>query len=256
MRKTICLFLLSFAVSANASNMTEADFDRALARIESTYQPYFRAKGQTLEIEKDWIDGTANAFADREGETFIVEVYGGLARHSLITEDAFLLFVCHELGHHIGGAPIPEGYDWPSFEGQSDYFAAAKCLKRVLDPQNPLPASDVDPVLATKCSETFKAPADQRTCERVGMAGQSAAKFFHMIEKKGLPPSFATPDQTVVSKTRASHANSQCRLDTYLAGATCNSDLSLNPDVLDPSKNVCWQGREPVGFRPRCWFKP
>lgn len=236
--------------------MTEADFDKALARIESTHQHYFKSKGQLLQIDADWQEGIANAFADREGETFIIEVYGGLARHPLITEDAFLLFICHELGHHIGGAPTAKDLGWPALEGQSDYFAAAKCLKRVLDPSKPLAPSDVDPVLRAKCSESFSDSSDRQTCERVGMAGQSAANFFHMIEKKGLPPSFATPDQTQVSKTMVSHANSQCRLDTYLAGAVCVSNLALNPDVTDPSKNVCWQGRDRVGFRPRCWFKP
>lgn len=256
MRITLCLLLVSFALTVNASNMTEADFDRALARIESVYQPDFKAKGQTLEIEKDWVEGIANAFADRVGQTFTIEVYGGLARHNLISEDSFLLLVCHELGHHIGGAPIPKGYDWPSYEGQSDYFAAAKCLKRVLDPANTLSPSEVDPLLATKCAETYKSASDQRVCERVGMAGLSAANFFHMIEKKGLPPSFATPDQTEVTKTLTSHAKAQCRLDTYLAGAICNSNLTINPDAVDASKNVCWQGREQVGFRPRCWFKP
>ncbi len=256
MRIVLCLLLLSITCTATSSNMTEADFDRALERLESTYQPYFKAKGQTLEIEKDWVEGIANAFADRVGETFIVEVYGGLARHNLITEDAFSLIVCHELGHHIGGAPIPKGYDWPSYEGQSDYFAASKCLKRVLDPAITPPSSEVDPVLAIKCAESFKLPTDQRACERVGMAGLAAANFFHMIEKKGLPPSFATPDPTQVSKTLSSHAKAQCRLDTYLAGAVCNSNLTINPDITDASKNVCWQGRELVGFRPRCWFKP
>lgn len=256
LRLLALLLPLTISITAAAANMSEADFDRALDRIESTYQPHFKAKGQTLEFEKDWLEGTANAFADRIGETFIIEVYGGLARHSLITEDAFLLFICHELGHHIGGAPTGKNLGWPSLEGQSDYFAAAKCLKRVLNPELTLTPSEVDPLLRTKCSESFKLSGDRQVCERVGMAGLSAANFFHMIEKKSLPPSFATPDQTQVTKTMVSHANSQCRLDTYLAGAICPADPTINPDVNDPAKNLCWQGRDRVGYRPRCWFKP
>ncbi len=235
--------------------MTEADFDRALARVEAAHQKFFTDKGQKLVIDKDWLEGIVNAFADREGETFIVEVYGGLARDPMITEDAFLLFVCHELGHHLGGAPTAKNLGWPSLEGQADYFAALKCMKRVLDPAKALTASEVDQVLSIKCAESFKLQSERQICERIGMAGLSAANFFHSIEKKGLPPSFTTPDQTQVAKTLVTHANSQCRLDTYLAGALCKTDLALNPAVTDQSKNVCWQGIASVGFRPNCWFK-
>ena len=239
---------------AYSSDMNEQDYDQALARIESTHQKFFTEKNQRLEIESDWVEGIANAFADRIGETFILEVYGGLARHPLITTDAFSLLVCHELGHHIGGAPTPKGYQWPTLEGQADFFAALKCMKRVLaeDPAAPAvvlgaPAT-IDAILSAKCAKSFENPTDRRICERIGMAGLSAANFFHGIEKKGLPPNFATPDLTQVPKTLTSHARSQCRLDTYLAAATCSTDLAINPHPTDSSKESC--------ERPRCWFKP
>jgi len=46
-----------------------------------------------------------NAYAsvDKQGQQFI-HMFGGLARHPLMTEDAFLLVACHEFGHHYGGA--------------------------------------------------------------------------------------------------------------------------------------------------------
>jgi hypothetical protein len=58
-------------------------------------------------------------------------VYGGLARHGEITPDGFALVLCHEIGHHLGGVPRYSGANgWASNEGQSDYFAATKCLRR------------------------------------------------------------------------------------------------------------------------------
>jgi hypothetical protein len=36
-------------------------------------------------------------------------MFGGLARHELVTDDGFMMVVCHETGHHLGGAPRYNG---------------------------------------------------------------------------------------------------------------------------------------------------
>ena len=56
-------------------------------------------------------------------------MFGGLARHKLVTPDGFALVACHEMGHHLGGAPRRGG--WASNEGQSDYYATTKCARRI-----------------------------------------------------------------------------------------------------------------------------
>jgi Zn-dependent protease with chaperone function len=54
-------------------------------------------------------------------------MFGGLARDPLVTKDGFSAVICHEIGHHIAGAPR-KGFSWASNEGQADYFATTKCL--------------------------------------------------------------------------------------------------------------------------------
>lgn len=73
-----------------------------------------------------------NASAQRMGSTWVVNMYGGLARHNEITIDGFALVLCHEIGHHLGGAPKYGGFNtWGTNEGGSDYFATLKCLRRI-----------------------------------------------------------------------------------------------------------------------------
>ena len=113
--------------------ITEAQFNRVIDRISKLYTPVVSRLGGTLSIKRNWNDGTVNAYASRSGKTWNVAMFGGLARHETVTEDGFALVVCHELGHHIGGAPKKVSYysnSWASNEGQADYFANLKCLRK------------------------------------------------------------------------------------------------------------------------------
>ena len=78
-----------------------------------------------------------NAFAKQGASTWEVHMYGGLARHQAVTADGFALVVCHELGHHLGGAPQKVDWfgrlRWASNEGQADYWGTAKCFRKLLE---------------------------------------------------------------------------------------------------------------------------
>lgn len=240
-------------------NTTEQEFKQVLAKIKARHDRFFTEAGNRLRIDSDWIDGTANAFADRDGNTFIIEVFGGLARHPLITKDAFTLLVCHEMGHHLGGAPTGRDLGWPSYEGQSDYFSTLKCLRRIfIDEDNiiALRGQSLDPVLMQKCKTAFNNRLEQAICVRSGLAGLSVAQFLYSFDKRGPAPSFAQKDPTQVEKTQTAHAPAQCRLDTYVAGALCRADLSRNPDPHQHDVGVCTEQTDVNGARPRCWYKP
>ena len=91
--------------ASKRSDMTEHRFLEILDWFEAYYKDDISALGAELKIISDWKESMANAFAQREDNTWIIRVLGGLARHHLMTEDAFILVLCHEMGHHIGGAP-------------------------------------------------------------------------------------------------------------------------------------------------------
>ena len=147
-----------------------------------------------------------------------------LARHKTITTDGFALVACHEIGPHIGGAPRYAGEDWASNEGQADYFATLKCLRRVWQSEDNGAAvrnMTVPAFLSNSCKTQWADKADQEHCVLVAKAGDSVAKLFAALGRNAKAPKFDTPDPKVVTATNDNHPATQCRLDTYFQGALC-----------------------------------
>ncbi len=242
-------------------SVTEADFNRILDKVEQVYAPIIRSYGGNLLIRRKWSDGTVNAYANREGSNYTVEMFGGLARHRTITDDAFTLVACHEVGHHIGGVPrySDQGGTWASTEGQSDYFAVTKCLRKIfLDEENDdiVKGMKIDPLVKTKCESQFSIPNDIAICKRISMAGLSSASLFADMSGQSFPR-FETPDRNVVTRTYESHPAFQCRLDTYFQGANCIIGENEEIGQSDPNVGTCNREQKfTEGLRPLCWFKP
>lgn len=244
-----------------SGGLTEEQFNAVIDKIEAIYAPIVDDMGGKLKINRKWTDGTANANATRFFGTWTVNMYGGLARHETITEDGFALVLCHELGHHLGGAPKVGMFlnKWASNEGQADYFATLKCLRKAfINDNNAAVVANLNAPehLVKSCSKIYSNEVDKNICIRNGMAGMSVSKFFASMRNSSAP-SFETPDTNVVSNTNDAHPAYQCRLDTYFQGALC--DVSMNEDVSqkDEVQGTCHRtlGHD-IGLRPLCWFKP
>ena len=251
------------AFSKRVGGITEDQFNSVIDKYEALYSPIVKSFGGDLLIERKWTDATVNAYAQQLGTTWKVSMFGGLARHETITEDGFALVVCHELGHHIGGAPrkvSPWSSPWASNEGQSDYFATLKCLRRGWERDNNeeiVRAMNVPETLQKACSAQHIWNQDYYTCIRGGMAGLSVAKLFQALRNSTVEPKFDTPDAKVVTKTYDNHPATQCRLDTYFQGSLCG--ISFHEDVSSSSEvNGTCHGTtgHSKGLRPLCWFKP
>ncbi len=253
-------------ISVNAKRLggiTETQFNDLITKYETLYTPIVKTLGGDLKIERNWTDGTVNAYAQQMGKTWKVSMFGGLARHETITEDGFALVICHEIGHHIGGAPrkiSPWSSPWASNEGQADYFATLKCLRRgweMDDNEAIVRAMNVPEALTKACSEQHLWNQDFFTCVRGGMAGMSVSKLFQALRNATVEPKFDTPDTKVVTKTDDNHPAYQCRLDTYFQGALC--EKSFHEDVVSTSEvtGTCHGSTgHTKGMRPLCWFKP
>jgi hypothetical protein len=255
-------------ISANAksmmnSNIDEAEFNAVIDKVEKVYAPIVEQQGGNLQVIRKWDDGTVNAYAQQSGSTWKVSMFGGLARHEAITPDGFALVVCHEIGHHIGGAPKKRSIwssSWASNEGQADYFATLKCLRKTFRSEDnvKIMSKVLVPLKAKlECHRQFTSDEDRAICERGAMAGMSTAKLFQSLRGEETSPNFTTPDSKVVSKTDDKHPATQCRLDSYFNGALCQLDDNIDVSNDDEAAGVCYRNSgDTKGVRPLCWFAP
>lgn len=245
-----------------AGGLSEAQFNQVLDRVEKLYGPVVAQQGGKLQINRKWTDPTVNASAQQFGGTWVLNMYGGLARHPEITIEGFALVACHEMGHHIGGAPKINGWfgdDWATNEGGADYFATLKCLRNFFgedDNKAILANKQVDPFAEQHCRAQFNGDADQLLCMRGTLAGDSVAGLFMDLRKEKTRPRFDTPDTRVVKEMDDNHPATQCRMDTYFNGAVCHVDKNVPLSNTDYREGSCAQPSDTVGFRPLCWFKP
>ena len=240
------------------NGMTEERFLAIVKSVSDIYAPIVAAKGGILSMNNRWTDDTVNASAQRMGKKWVVNMYGGLARHPLTTDDGFALVVCHELGHHIGGAPR-KGTSWAANEGQADYFGAMKCLRRVLDKEDNIAAISkmtIDAEATKQCEMVYKNASEIALCQRIAMAGKSLGSLLGSLGGSS-SVSFTTPDVSIVTSTNDAHPAAQCRLDTYFNGILCDKSFDQDTSTTDPKVGTCIsRDGYKVGPRPLCWYKP
>jgi hypothetical protein len=250
------------ASSFGAYNISESQFNASIARMEKLYTPIFATQNRQYKVVAAWTDGTVNAFADRAGSVSQVHMFGGLARHPKVTPDAFELVICHETGHHMGGAPRKKSLfstSWAANEGEADYYATITCGRLLWandDNETIVSKMEIPAVVTEQCQKSFDKPNDLAICKREAMAGKSLADTLADLGKTPVTD-FATPSKAVVAKMFDAHPEAQCRLDTYFQGALC---AKTTPSILsdsDPTADVCSQEKGDVlGVRPVCWYKP
>lgn len=213
------------------AGITKEMFNKVVAMGLEIYKPIATENNEKLTINPNWSDSTVNADCSRYYGRVTVNMYGGLARRSEVTPEGFALVLCHELGHAYGGIPyINKGQDDLSAEGQSDYYGAKDCLRKIL-PKLEMPAVTATAYTERRCQELGTQDSiEYKLCIRQLDAAMSLGKLLAVLKEEPIP-SFETPDLTVVEETETSYpATTQCRMDTYH-----NGSLMLE--------------------RPRCWFK-
>ncbi len=201
-----------------------------------------------------------------------------MARHKEMTVDGLVTVLCHEIGHHIGGAPSYPGM-WASNEGQSDYWGTTKCAKRIFSEFDNVEIlkkryakfknkslskrrrikNYLNPTAAEACNRVYDNMDDRALCLRSAMGGFATARLLADAGRAEFPK-FETPSKEEVSRTYDRHPKPQCRLDTYLRGALCNISMDDLVSKRDPNVNVCNRYKtnngNQAGTRARCWYKP
>jgi hypothetical protein len=253
-----------------ATNVTEAQFNATIDEAIAYYGPFLKENfNANFKVNRLWTDSTVNASATQSGNTWTVNMYGGLARRPETTQDGFALVLCHEIGHHLGGYPFSS--NWAADEGSADYFSTLSCARDLWKNQKAKNALSRELITAypkSLCDAQYSNEDDQNLCYRTLLGGKSLGSLLAALG--GTKAAYETPDKKVVSSTVHTHPAGQCRLDTYIAGALCTQDF--DPSVI-PGKDLgskrnskdaeaasgrftCLRTEFKVGPRPLCWFKP
>jgi hypothetical protein len=215
---------------ALAAPIHEERFHSILEKLSTLYASDAAAMGQRFEIKALWENPQVNAFADKRESLWTITVYGGLARDPWMTEDAFTLIACHELGHLFGG--LPEVTNWAgltySSEGQADYYAA-ECFRRFHLDEKPSALEATD-FVKLACETAWNSEKDRVICERAALAAVSVGLVFYARSPWGQRPALETPDLSQRPRVNLmGYPALQCRVDTLFQGAL-------------------------LGPRPKCWF--
>lgn len=240
--------------------LTENDLNEISDRLIKVYADFVKKNYNTkIVINKNWADDQISAYATRpvDGE-FHITVSGGIVRAKGMTKDSLALVLCHELGHHLGGAPRTALYNgWPSAEGQSDYFATAKCLKKYyleLKNEEVDITSNIPEKIIQDCNSSYPNFVDMKICVRSMLASLDFANFLNNLPSTKVPVKLETPDTKVVKGNNINdYPRPQCRFDTLYSGALCTISPEIKTSVEDAGTGYCMDSTR-AGTRPKCWF--
>jgi hypothetical protein len=260
---------LRFPVNPKKGQMSIGVFNAVLRKINSVIpQMPELVSNSKVKIMPMWENDDVNAYAtitqseNNPGvvtQQRIIAMFGGLARHPMMTVDGFALVACHELGHHFGGYPV-KGNSFASAEGQADYYGTTKCLRVVFAGENNVQLMNrraVDMTARLKCNHAFpNNKEDAAICMRSAMAGLALGTTLGSLGSTIEVVKFNTPEKEVVTETNTSYPSTQCRLDTYFRGSLCPEPTNQAMSFSDANKGACRQNSVlDFGSRPVCWFK-
>lgn len=261
MNKSLFLILVSISSFAfsyndfplNADSKSQKNYLSILQTAANKVKPLYDKRGWKLKVGSSWLIDISNAYAFVPSNGVAnLQFYGGLYRDKNVDNDGFLLVFCHEVGHHMAGKPV-SGMGL-SVEGQADYFATHTCMPMMFADQDNadwIQRNRVSLRVMQLCNRTWGFNTSRSfICQRTLSASEGVALLFH--GNRDNKPTLWAQDHSHVETTDPRHPAAQCRLDTFVAGATCNTEN-------DPGSNrgkICTfhQAVERKAIRPGCWF--
>lgn len=251
------------AFDKSIGGLTELETHQLIKRFKLIMTPIVKTQlDKDLIVTLDWEDASVGARTTRDDDNNpVIMMLGGMARHPEMTRDGLLTILCHEIGHHLGGAPKKfrgrtQLRSWSSAEGQSDYYASLYCLPKIFNEETSLSDTSLSFPKSSRESVVMKC-GNNLLCQRIALAGLTVGRLFASLKDYYDMPSFQETDPTEVWETNYGHATPQCRLDTILAGANCSVSSSKKLDPVDPTIGTCSRAlNSSRGVRPLCWYKP
>ncbi len=250
------ILLILVSAFLNQAQAEAAELAQNEERLVQLMTPYAKERGlMGINITKttDFPDN----FGSMEIKGYMIEIaLGSEVRrlHPRLSEDVFSYVLCHELGHFFAGAPLYKNEDSLSTEGQSDYWAAAVCLKKLFRDFPQATVKNLDPFIKKNCDIQFRDKSEQLICYRSAQAGFDFMTEMHYsvakhspVEAKGFyrKPDFTKKETHFLD----GYPTLQCRAETVAAGAFCNtSEKRWNLRIPN------WSCETALTKRPSCWF--
>ena len=252
-----------FSAPLTQNKVTKQFFYDRIQQFQNFWSPLLFEKTQkTLTVQVDHESSKTKIYTTRDmDDNPIIVISENITDHSDITPDAIDFVLCHELGHHLGGAPKKmrgrgqwAKVDWSSVEGQADYFASLKCLPRyyalsVKEKENDKANTGFYAHYSKEDIGKIKTLCREPVCERIILAGLSFSRFYSTLREDWPRPVPGVFTNYRVGQTLSKHPEPQCRLETVVAGTRCFNFYDF--DHEDPRVGACMEGS---GKRPVCWF--
>lgn len=261
------------------SQINPSRADASIALVWNVFKPIIAQHEARLIFEKYWNNTTVNLYAEQASMTWFIHVFGGYLQLPFLSNDAFQLSLCHEIGHHLAGFPYKSA--WSSVEGQTDYFASHACLNLLWknDHINNQPHQNtVDTFSKSRCDAVYSDVESRWLCYRKATAALNLTQSFALyLNQPAIDPSLT--QWTSVPSTLPEHASLQCRFETLMRGALCPKAFNWKkipgkipgqvvPVPRDPvGSNALWAEQESSlyvctesnpqearGARPSCWY--
>ena len=196
----------------------------------SVYSPIIAQKGGSFHLSRDWSDDAVNTWSWRNGNEYHIRIPGGTSRHYVIIEEAFIMSICHAIAQLVGGTPFNKALK-VSDPGQSDYFAASHCMKRMMMIIVPITTLKMDMERDYYCG-------NNNVCHRTLAGARSIANYFASLDG-ATNLSLIKEDPSLVKQTDKKHPKSQCRLDTMKRGYLCPVGFDDNVSYTDYRDGSC-----------------
>lgn len=241
MKLTIILWLLIFYLpNAFSFAKTKTNFEQLNADFLSFFNDY-KPNDIIIQIHSNWEINFPAASTERSTDYEItknkrpiewdISILSGYFRDIDGGFDVHLLVLCHEMAHHLGGAPYKVDDNgvirWASMEAQSDYWAAKTCMPNFLKkfPKYLKQRTQIHPEIDRECSREYYTWFNNfKYCLFTSQAALQLAKIHDNNRSPSEPITEAvnpeTPEALIATQMdRNSYPSNQCRFDTSFAAA-------------------------------------
>lgn len=229
-----------------ALGFNEEQYHKVLGTFMVEYHQLVKTKtGHDFAVKFEWQNNYFGAFAQKEADKnrYSISLWGGMSRAEGMTEEVAYFILCHELGHIMAGDPkqtIP-GSDWASSEGQSDFFAAKRCLPHLM--------KKLQFKKRYTSERVKKICAGNQECETIASIGREFVAFAQKWSYQNYTEVNlnTAPSEVPSEMLRNRYPSDQCRLESVIKGASCLVDKNC-------ARPVCWYTKKDSKVQNELFF--